>query len=177
MDDVVEWCNAQLALTREGKNPRVIAELKSGWVVVGETQFLPGYCLLLSREPAAGLTELALDAQTRFLADLALTGQAVHNVCARLDDRFLRLNYEVLGNRWNYLHGHVYARYAWEPLPERLGSIHAYGPRRNDNEHRLDERHQPLISALRTELTSLAGHLRAERVGGAKLTVGDQAVG
>ncbi|HEX3733341.1 MAG TPA: hypothetical protein VHU91_10520 [Mycobacteriales bacterium] len=177
MDDVVEWCNAQLARTREGKNPRVIAELKSGWVVIGETQFLPGYCLLLSREPAAALAELALEAQTRFLADLALTGQAVHNVCGRLGDRFLRVNYEVLGNRWNYLHGHVYARYAWEPLPERLGSIHAYGPRRNDNEHRLDGRHQPLISALRAELRSLVGSSSHRAVGGAKLVAGDQAVG
>jgi hypothetical protein len=32
---------------RDGVNPKVICRVKSGWVVLGDVQFLPGYTLLL----------------------------------------------------------------------------------------------------------------------------------
>jgi len=39
--------HAQVMAAREGRNPRVIARLFSGWAVFGERQFLRGYSLLL----------------------------------------------------------------------------------------------------------------------------------
>ena len=38
----------RVALARGGRNPYVIARLPSGWAVMGDVQFLPGYCLLLA---------------------------------------------------------------------------------------------------------------------------------
>jgi hypothetical protein len=39
--------HTQVAAAREGRDPRVIARLFSGWAVFGERQFLRGYALLL----------------------------------------------------------------------------------------------------------------------------------
>ena len=76
-DAVVAWCQEQLTLTQRGKNPHLLAELASGWAVMGDTQFLPGYCLLLSRYPVPALNELPVDQQRAFLADMARLGRAV----------------------------------------------------------------------------------------------------
>ena len=37
----------RVALARNGANDKVICRLASGWAVMGDVQFLPGYCLLL----------------------------------------------------------------------------------------------------------------------------------
>ena len=37
---------------RRGENPYVIARMTSGWLVIGDIQPLPGYCLLLRSEAA-----------------------------------------------------------------------------------------------------------------------------
>lgn len=42
-------------MVRSGDHPAVIAKLRSGYVTMAESQFLPGYCLLLA-DPAADPT-------------------------------------------------------------------------------------------------------------------------
>jgi len=37
----------RVRLAREGRNSYVICRMSSGWAVMGDVQFLPGYCLLL----------------------------------------------------------------------------------------------------------------------------------
>ena len=54
----------------------------------------------------------------QFLFDLSLLGEAVGRACR--DNRLRRINYEVLGNSLPVLHGHVHARYDWEP-PDMVG--------------------------------------------------------
>lgn len=50
-----------LALARSGENPLVMAKLGSGYLVFGDTQHLPGYCVLLSDvDDADHLTDLPL---------------------------------------------------------------------------------------------------------------------
>ena len=53
----------QVVAAREGKDPRVIARLFSGWVVFGERQFVRGYVLLLPDPVVPTLN--ALGAQER----------------------------------------------------------------------------------------------------------------
>ncbi|MEV4134824.1 diadenosine tetraphosphate hydrolase [Dactylosporangium sp. NPDC049742] len=117
MDD---WRKDRIRSALEGRNPTVLARLSSGFAVIGDTQFLPGYCLLLSDDPSADrLADLSRSRRLAFLADVDLIGEAVQTVCARHDPQFRRVNYSVLGNLDPILHAHIHPRYGWEP-PELL---------------------------------------------------------
>lgn len=116
-----------LALARSGDNPLAMAKLPSGYVVFGDTQHLPGYCVLLSDVDGADhLTDLPLEQQQQFLADMALVGQAVYNACSGYDPAFRRVNYEILGNLYEHLHAHVTARYSWESKEYKFGPVARY---------------------------------------------------
>lgn len=45
----------RVELARRGTNDTVIGRLGSGWAVLGDVQFLPGYCLLLADPVVASL--------------------------------------------------------------------------------------------------------------------------
>ncbi len=99
---------------RAGENPKAIARLASGWVVIGDVQPLPGYALLLSDPVVDDLNALGEEQRAGFLGDMALLGDALLEVTEAS-----RINYEILGNAEPALHAHVVPRYAWEPLPQR----------------------------------------------------------
>ncbi len=104
----------RVAMARAGTNPFVIARMASGWLVIGDVQPLPGYCLLLADPVVPSLNHL--DAQERliFLNDMAVVGDALLNVtgCARI-------NYEIWGNAEPALHAHIMPRYDSEPTDKR----------------------------------------------------------
>ena len=89
---------------------KVICKMASGWAVMGDVQFLPGYCLLLPDPVVPHLNALAPAAQAAFLADVARLGQAVLEATGAL-----RVNYALFGNLEPALHAHVVPRYADEP--------------------------------------------------------------
>jgi diadenosine tetraphosphate (Ap4A) HIT family hydrolase len=99
---------------RAGTLPRVIARVPSGWVVLGDPQILPGYCVLMPDPVVADLHVLSADGRARFLHDMARVGDAV-----RLATGATRLNYEMLGNVEPALHAHVIPRYDAEPDDRR----------------------------------------------------------
>ncbi|MET7424726.1 diadenosine tetraphosphate hydrolase [Dactylosporangium sp. NPDC005555] len=124
MDD---WRKDRIRSALEGRNPTVLARLASGFVVMGDTQFLPGYCVLLTDDPSADrLADLPRGRRLQFLADLDLVGEAVQTVCERRDPQFRRVNYMVLGNLDPVLHGHVHPRYEWEPPELQHGPVTHY---------------------------------------------------
>lgn len=99
-----------------GENPTVISRLPGGFAVMGDPQWLPGYCVLLSDRPEIRqLFDLTHEDQLTFLGSLALLGEAVEHACRELDPAFRRVNLEILGNYDDFLHAHVWARYDWEP--------------------------------------------------------------
>ncbi len=114
-----EWVDA----ARAGTNPNVAGRLESGWVVAGERQNLPGYCLLLPDPVVSDLNDLATAARQRFLMDMATVGDAVMRAFQPQ-----RLNYEILGNSEPALHAHVFPRYAWEPRLLRTKPVWFYYP-------------------------------------------------
>lgn len=139
-----------------GENPMVMARMRSGYAVIGDAQWLPGYCVLLSDVPGADhLTDLDWNSRARFLFDLALLGEAIETVCR--PNGLRRINYEVLGNCLSVLHGHVFARYVWEPADKASGEISRYPSQlRNDPAHAYsDAAHGPLRAAITQELTRL----------------------
>jgi hypothetical protein len=74
------------ARCRAGANPALLARMPSGWAVLGDNQFLPGYSLLLADPTVDHLADLEDGARARFLLDMSLLGQALLDTtsCARV---------------------------------------------------------------------------------------------
>jgi len=128
-----------------GTNPTVLRRLRAGYAVIGDVQHLPGYCVLVTDDPAADqIVDLPPERQVLFLEDMAILGRAVAAVCARRDPEFRRINLEIQGNTDAFLHAHVTPRYEWEPadivgwtaqLHHLRGLVteeHALGPQHDD---------------------------------------------
>ena len=61
---------------------QLLARLTSGRAMLGQTQFLPGYSLLLCDAPAVGrLTDLSRSDRVAFLIGMEALGEAVERVC------------------------------------------------------------------------------------------------
>jgi diadenosine tetraphosphate (Ap4A) HIT family hydrolase len=111
---MADWKQDRIGSAERGENPTVLARMRSGFAVIGDTQFLPGYCLLLAAPQVEHLSELPFAQRSVYLQDMGLLGEAIMRVCQPL-----RVNYEILGNYDHYLHTHLFPRYTWEPR-ERL---------------------------------------------------------
>ncbi len=94
---------------RAKRNPAVVCRVPSGWVVMGDEQVTPGYCLLLPDPVVQDLNSLDGDKRIQFLSDMVLIGDALMEVT----DAF-RINYEILGNTEPALHAHIFPRYMSE---------------------------------------------------------------
>lgn len=106
---------------RNGTNDKVICRMPSGWAVMGDVQFLPGYCLLLPDPVVASLNDLDADARATYLLDMARIGDAVLQASSAS-----RINYEILGNSEPELHCHIFPRYASEPDDKRKMPVWFY---------------------------------------------------
>jgi diadenosine tetraphosphate (Ap4A) HIT family hydrolase len=104
----------RVALARNGANDKVICRMPSGWAVMGDVQFLPGYCLLLPDPVVPSLNDLDAEARAAYLLDMGRLGDAVLQATDAL-----RINYEILGNSEPELHCHLFPRYASEPQEKR----------------------------------------------------------
>ncbi|MBI6851561.1 HIT domain-containing protein [Pseudomonas lijiangensis] len=104
----------RVELARNGANDKVICRMASGWAVMGDVQFLPGYCLLLPDPVVPSLNDLDAEARATYLLDMARIGDAVLQATGAL-----RMNYEILGNSEPELHCHLFPRYASEPEKHR----------------------------------------------------------
>ncbi len=91
---------------RRGEDPTLVARMPSGWAVLGEQQFLRGYCLLLPDPVVGTLNELAGPARLQVMSDMARLGDAL---LAATGAR--RINYAIFGNLEPALHVHLVPRY------------------------------------------------------------------
>ena len=113
---VTDWRSARVGSALRGENPTVLARLPGGFAVMGDPQWLPGYCVLLTDDPAAQrLSDLAGPQRSAYLESMAELGEAVERACGEVDPVFRRVNLEILGNADVFLHAHVWPRYEWEP--------------------------------------------------------------
>jgi diadenosine tetraphosphate (Ap4A) HIT family hydrolase len=111
----------QVTAAREGRDPRVIARLFSGWAVFGERQFVRGYALLLPDPVVPNLNALGARERIAFLSDMSRLGDALLKVTGAA-----RINYAIFGNREPALHAHVIPRYLDEPESLRSEQPWAY---------------------------------------------------
>jgi diadenosine tetraphosphate (Ap4A) HIT family hydrolase len=143
-----------------GENPTTITRLQSGFVFLMDVQFLPGWCVLTAYPQVSELTDLPFEGRNAFLADMQVLGEAIAAVTNPV-----RMNYSILGNTDNYLHAHVYPRYAWEE-PERLrGPAWLYPEELTWRNPAcwIDERHVELAERIADKLRELGERYRVTR--------------
>lgn len=149
---MVPWRENRIESAVQGRNPMVIARMKSGFAVIGDTQFLPGYCVLLGDPKVRSLNDLTVAARLDFLKDMTLIGDVIMSACE--PDR---VNYEILGNTDEYLHAHIFPRYHWEDRSRKVSPVWLYPSDRWVLPDYLydDAKHGGLRSRLRLELTKV----------------------
>jgi diadenosine tetraphosphate (Ap4A) HIT family hydrolase len=140
--------HAQVAAARDGREPRVVARLYSGWVLFGERQFVRGYLLLLPDPVVPTLNALAARERAQFLNDMSRLGDALLKVT-----KAARINYAIFGNQEPALHAHVIPRYSDEPAAMRAAQPWAYDWSAAPAYDR--ETYRELAEALRKELTNM----------------------
>ncbi len=97
---------------QSGEHPGFIAELSTGYAVLGDSQFFRGYTLFLCKTPAPDLEDLPPDFKLQFLREMALVSEAVSNVL-----KPHKMNVESLGNMVPHLHFHLFPRFSSESEP------------------------------------------------------------
>ncbi|CAM5627045.1 HIT family protein [Streptomyces aurantiogriseus] len=152
-----DWRMDRIGAALRGENPTVLRRLESGFAVIGDVQFLPGYSVLLVDElNAQRLSDLPRAKRLSFLSDMDRLGEAVERACRQLDPDFRRVNLEILGNTDPFLHAHVWPRFEWEPA-ELVGKpVWLYPRERWSHERfRLGPQHDVLRDAIGSELDRL----------------------
>jgi len=154
----MDWREDRIGSAARGENPTVLRELHSGYAVMGDVQFLPGYSVMLSRDPSAkALADLPRTERVHFLADVDLLATAVEQACREADPAFRRVNIDILGNADAFVHAHIWPRYEWEPAELIWRPVWLYDLERwSDPTTRLGEQHDSLRAGITNKLLSLA---------------------
>ena len=92
----------------------LVAELETANLHISKNQYILGYCVLIYREHATELHQLAPDKQAAFMRDLARAGTAIAGMWQPI-----KMNYQLLGNAIPHLHWHIVPRYWGDPAPGR----------------------------------------------------------
>lgn len=130
---------------RSGTYPKCICQVTSGWVVLGDVQFVRGYCLILPDPVVSDLNQLEPADRKTFLYEMSVVGDVLLKVT-----QAVRMNYEMLGNVEPALHAHIFPRYTDEPEVLRLRPVWFYDW---DQAPAFDaERHAPLMKTIHQEL-------------------------
>jgi diadenosine tetraphosphate (Ap4A) HIT family hydrolase len=106
---------------RSGTYPKSICRINSGWVVLGDVQFVRGYCLILPDPVVADLNQLNTDDRKTFLYEMSIVGDVLLEITPAQ-----RINYEIIGNVEPALHAHIFPRYTDEPEDLRLRPVWFY---------------------------------------------------
>ncbi|MFL2139834.1 MAG: HIT family protein [Lactococcus lactis] len=132
----MEWYENRVLSAINGTNPMLIKELKGGYAVFGDVQFLPGYCVLLPKKEVNSLNVLTLEEREQFLSDMSILGDAIIHSCTPI-----RVNYDILGNTDNFLHAHVFPRYEWESEERKKMPVWLYD---SSNWHNKETSYNPI---------------------------------
>lgn len=88
-----DWRDDRIGSATSGTDSMVMAELSGKFVAFWDTQFLPGYCVLLPKRKKSSLNDLKIQERVAFLRDMSLVGDVLLKVCS-----CQRVNYDILGN-------------------------------------------------------------------------------
>ncbi|HRK07302.1 MAG TPA: hypothetical protein PLZ57_06000 [Pseudobdellovibrionaceae bacterium] len=142
----------QLDLIQRGQLDRFVVRLKSGALVMGETQPLIGYCLLLADPVVPHFNALTQEARAQWALDLGAIGDALLE-----ESGILRVNYETWGNLDPALHTHIVPRSKFEDAEKgRLPAREAYDYAKSPRFDLKNVEHRNLLERLRARLRHLA---------------------
>lgn len=151
---MMDWRADRIGAALAGSNPTVLARLPEAFAAIGDVQWLPGYCVLLTDAPAVTrLSDLPRQRRLRYLESIDVLATGVERACAAADAEFRRVNIEILGNTDPFLHTHIWPRYGWEPI-EIVGRPVWLYPQSNWNNESttLGPQHDQLRSAITAEI-------------------------
>jgi len=94
------------------ENQYFVAELETGYVVIGDHQYFRGYTLFLCKEHITELHYLNEDYKAKYLIEMSWVAEAVHKAF-KAD----KMNYELLGNGDAHMHWHLFPRRLNEKNP------------------------------------------------------------
>ena len=103
---------------KKSTNQYFVAEMPSGYAVIGDFQFYHGYTIFLSKIHATELHELPKTDRSQFLEDMAKVAEVVYKTF-----KPEKLNYELLGNLDSHMHWHLFPRYEDDPNPTNPVSV------------------------------------------------------
>ena len=106
---------------RAGAFPQAICRVSSGWVVLGDVQFLEGYSLIYPDPVVADLNKLDAEQRKTLFYEASVVGDALLDSTGAV-----RINYEILGNLAPALHVHVFPRFDDEPEALRTRPVWSY---------------------------------------------------
>jgi diadenosine tetraphosphate (Ap4A) HIT family hydrolase len=106
------YCAGMCPLCRVSDHPLLIVELGETYLLLGENQGCPGWCVAVLKEHAEHMADLPRERQLRVFEDVARAVEAVRRVFGPV-----RINYECLGNVVPHIHWHVIPRHADDPTP------------------------------------------------------------
>jgi diadenosine tetraphosphate (Ap4A) HIT family hydrolase len=140
----------RIDMIKKGTNKNFVAELETGYAVIGDHQYFEGYTLFLCKEHRKELHELSPDFKQAFLLEMSRVAEAVYK--AFQPDK---LNYELLGNGEPHLHWHIFPRRLSEPNPRQPVSCTPPEVMFADSARPGDEKREELKNKLYTALKSL----------------------
>lgn len=95
----------RIGMIKNATNPYFVAELDTGYVVIGDDQLFRGYTLFLCKWHKTELHFLDPEFKNKFLMEMSKVAEAVYK--AFHPDK---LNYEMLGNGDAHMHWHLFPR-------------------------------------------------------------------
>lgn len=95
----------RINMIEKGENPYFVAELETGYVVIGDHQYFNGYTLFLCKQHETELHFLDENYKIKFLTEMSMVAEAVHSAF-----KPEKLNYELLGNGDTHIHWHIFPR-------------------------------------------------------------------
>lgn len=146
----MELISERIKMIKEGTNPYFVAELETGYVVLGDHQFYKGYTLFLCKKDVKELHELNKEFKNKFLEEMSLVAEAVYRAF-----RPKKLNYELLGNSAPHLHWHIFPRYEDDPKPKKPVWVIDKSIRYNEKYRLSEEELENLKKKLLKELNNL----------------------
>lgn len=96
----------RIDMIKNDSNSWFVAELKTGYVVLGDTQYFPGYTLFLAKNHVTELHYMEPSEKAQFLLEMSWVSEAC-SVAFNAD----KMNVEMLGNGDSHAHWHIIPRH------------------------------------------------------------------
>lgn len=95
----------RIEMIKRNENRYFVKELKTGYVVLGDSQYFKGYTLFLCKYHVSELFTLEPSVQSLFMEEMVIVAKAVKKAFSAD-----KMNYECLGNGDAHLHWHLFPR-------------------------------------------------------------------